>query len=250
LSFPEPKRPGLTPIVVQVAESAITFREEKDKKRYAADVSVVARIKDANDKVVRKLSQRYELVGPIAQLESAKRSEIIFYREPELAPGLYTLEAVVYDAVAQKGSARFATIEVPRVDAGALQMSTLMIVRRSERLSAEERSAANPLFFGDAVVYPNLGEPLRKGTDKDLGFAATIYPASGGAPSAVIELLQNGQRIGQADVQLPPPDSAGRIQYVGRLPIDTLTPGSYELRLTVNDAKTRPIRSALFTIAQ
>ncbi len=251
LTFPEPKRPGLTPVVVQVPESAITFSEEKEKKRYAGDVSVVVRIKDRNDQVVRKLSQRYELVGPIGQLETAKRSEILFYREPELGPGVYTLEAVAYDAIAQKGSVRLATIEVPRADAGALQMSTLMIVRRSERLSADERNAANPLFFGDVVVYPNLGEPLRKGTDKEVGFAATIYPPAGAAaPTAVLELLQNGQRIGQAAVQLPAPDATGRIQYVGRLPTDNFTPGSYELRLTVGEPKNRQIRSALFTIAQ
>jgi hypothetical protein len=155
---------------------------------------------------------------------------------------------VVYDALAQKGSVRLATIEVPRVDPGGLQMSTLMIVRRSERLPAEERNVANPLFFGDVVVYPNLGEPLRKGTDKELGFAATIYPAGGGTPSAVIELMQNGQRIGQAGVQLPAPDASGRIQYVGRLPLDNFTPGSYELRLTVNDAKSKQTRNALFRI--
>ena len=34
---------------------------------------------------MRKVSQHYEVNGPIAELERAKQGEVIFYREPELS---------------------------------------------------------------------------------------------------------------------------------------------------------------------
>jgi VWFA-related protein len=250
LTFPEPKRPGLAPVVVQVRTDALTFREDRARKRYATDFSIVVRLKDRNEQVLRKLSQRYELSGPLNQLETAKLGEVLFYREPELAPGVYTLEAIVYDAVAAKASARVSTLEVhPPGDPSGVRVSSLMIVRRSERVPAAERNAANPLFYGDVVLYPNLGEPLQKGTDKELTFAATIYPsATPGALQASLELLQNGTPLGQAPVQLPQLDASGRVQYVGRLPVEGLAPGVYELRLLVTDGKTRQARSAAFRI--
>ena len=39
---------------------------------------------------------------------------MLFYREPELPPGVYTMETVVYDAPSGKSSVRFATVEVPK----------------------------------------------------------------------------------------------------------------------------------------
>jgi len=249
LAFPEPNRPGLTAVIVQFQQNVITFGDDKEKKRYAGDVCIVVRIKDRNDQIVRKLSQRYELSGPLNQLDAAKQSEILFYREPELAPGVYTLEAIVYDAVAQKGSARLATVEVEPVDASATRISSLMIVRRSERVPAAERNAANPLYFGEMLLYPNLGEPLRKAVDKELTLAAVIYPAAGAAPpAATLQLVQNGKLLAQAPIQLPAADAAGRLQYVGRLSTENLAPGAYELRLAVGAPAAQQIRSTLFRI--
>lgn len=250
LLFPESKRPGLSAVLVQVPIDSITFRENADKKGYETDFSVVVRLKNQNEQIVRKLSQQFELGGAVNQLEAAKRGEVQFYREVVLTPGVFTLEAVVYDAISQKASTRFSTIEVTPIDPNVPRLSTLMIVRRIGRVSVKDHDDANPLQFGDVVVYPNLGEPLRKGTDNEVSFAAAIYPPVSAAvpPTATIELLHNGQRIGQSGVQLPAPDASGRIQYIGRLPVDSLTAGSYELRLTVSGTAGRQIRSALFRI--
>ena len=42
---------------------------------------------------------------------------MLFYREPELPPGVYTMETIVYDGPTAKASVRYATVEVPKVDA-------------------------------------------------------------------------------------------------------------------------------------
>src|SRR5204862_5870310 len=126
------------------------------------------------------VSQHYEVRGPIADLERARQGEVLFYREPELQPGIYTMETIVYDNVSAKASVRFATVEVPKADPAALRMSSLILTARAEKISPKDRRKENPLLVGDTVVYPNLGEPVSKKA-KEAGFFFTVYPAQGGA---------------------------------------------------------------------
>ena len=86
LLFPERGRPGLVPVVVDVKTAPLTFRATADGKSYTSDFTVLVRFLDSQNQVVRKLSQHYEIRGPIAQIEGAKHGEVVFYRESEL-PG-------------------------------------------------------------------------------------------------------------------------------------------------------------------
>lgn len=251
LSFPEQQRPGLMPVLVQVATEPLTFKREEGKDLYTSDFTILARFKDANGEIVRKVSQQYALRGPIAQLEMAKRGTVLFYKDPELPPGLYTLEAIVYDTLSGSASARVATIEVPKPVEHALRVSSLMIVRRSEKVPEKERDSGNPFYYSDLLLYPSLGEPLRRSTDKELSFFVTVYPGrSSERLQATIELRQSGRSLGAIPTELPPPDASGRIQHVGRLPLEKFPPGSYELKITVKDGRTEQTRSTPFRVEQ
>ena len=48
---------------------------------------------------MQKLSQQYLLTGDAKDVEAAKKGEILFYREAELPPGVYTMETIVFDAI-------------------------------------------------------------------------------------------------------------------------------------------------------
>src|SRR5262249_20224606 len=113
LSFPEPKQQGLTPVLVEVPASAFTFTPDNEKKTFSSDFSIVVLVRDASKNVVHKLSEHYPVSGPVDKLEAARKGEILFYREAELKPGRFTLEAVAYDAPTGKASVRSTIIEVP-----------------------------------------------------------------------------------------------------------------------------------------
>jgi hypothetical protein len=66
------------------------------------------------NEVVKKIGQHYEMAGELAKLDIAKNSEVLFYREPELPPGVYTMETIAYDNPSGKASVRYATVEVRR----------------------------------------------------------------------------------------------------------------------------------------
>jgi VWFA-related protein len=241
-SFPDPARPGLSPVAVHVSTSSFQFTVDVNRGTYAAQASVVVRIRDADGHQVQTLSQQYLLTGDAKDIDAAKKGEILFYREPDLNPGLYSIETIVFDAAANRGSARIATLTVPAPSASALGMSSLVLVSRTEEVPEGNLPARSPLSIGRLLLYPNLGEPIVNAPSRELPFYFELYGGAAGATAAV-QLMRNGQVIAEAPVQLA--DSTGpRIQHVGRFPIGALPAGTYQLRIRVGDLT----RSAFFTL--
>ena len=179
LQFPSSEKPGLVPVVVDLKTAPLSFPTTEDQKSFKSDFAVVVRFVDAQNKVVRKVSQHYEMSAALDKLDIAKNSDVIFYREPELPPGVYTMETILYDAPTGKASVRYATVEVPKVDPAKLRMSSLVIVKRSEKVGADEPKTG-PLFVKDVLLYPNLGEEISKAI-KEVGFFFTVYPGAAGS---------------------------------------------------------------------
>jgi hypothetical protein len=142
---------------------------------------------------------------------------------------------------------RLSTVEVPKEQPDALRMSSLVLVKRAEKVLEKDRRTDNPLLVNDAVLYPNLGDPVSR-TAKEVGFYFAVYPAKGSAAASVIELLQDGKAIAQIPMNLGAANASGRIQQAGRLPIDQLPSGTYELRAIVKQADTQVFRSTMLRI--
>ncbi len=248
--FPERDRQGLVPIVVEFKTAGITFQQSADGKTYTSDFAVIARFLDQDNQVVRKVSQHYEVNGSIDRLESAKQGDVIFYREPELPPGTYTMEAIVYDAPSGKSSVRLSTVEVARDPAAKLRVSSLVIVKRGEKVPENDRRPENPLLVKDILLYPNINEPISKAA-KEVAFYFAAYPVAGGpAPESVIELQQNGKPVAQIPMPFGAPDATGRVQQVGRLPLTELPPGTYDLRAIVRQGPEQIVRSTLLRVVE
>ena len=197
LRFPESRRPGLVPVLVEIPGNVLTFTSDEQAKAYFADLVIMARIKDPSGRVVERMSHTYRMTGPKQQQAAARAGEVLFYREAELPPGRYTVETVAYDAEANAGSVRSAELVVPEVTAERPRLSSVVVVKRVERVPADERDPAKPLSFGELLLYPNLGEPVQKATAKELSFFFTVYAARGGAqrPKARIAILKSGTQL-------------------------------------------------------
>ena len=62
-----------------------------------------------------------------------------------------------------------------------------------------------------------------------------------------MELLKDGRVIAATPLALPAP-AGGRAQHVGKLPIDGLPAGTYELRIRVTAKQRELSRTAFFTV--
>jgi len=248
LVFPDRQSGGVVPIIVKLDTSTLKFETDAARGTYSGQVAVVVRIKDQAGNIVQKLSQQYVLSGDVRDVEAAKNGEILFYRQPVLPPGFFEVESIVYDVVAQKASARVSTLTVPSPKSDALEMSSLVIVERTEKVPGAEARKGAPLYYGDVLMYPNLGDPVSRTVDKEVAFYVSLYPGTGHPVLTVtLELLHNGQKVANAPLTIGSVDQ-NRIQHVGRLPLDTVPPGTYELKIIASDGETERSRSTFFTV--
>jgi VWFA-related protein len=246
--FPGPKGSATVPIVVQVKTSNLYFQVDQARGTYTAQAAIVAHIKNAAGKPVHTLSQQYLLTGASKDVDAARDGEILFYRQPELPQGVYSLEVIVHDSLGQKASARLSTLTVPAASQNHVPPSTLVVVRRVERVASAERPSELPFFYGDTLLYPNAGDPLPIGRDAELIFYFAFYKSPGENVDASLELLASGHALASVPIDLPRALPDGRVQHVGRLPIDKFPAGTYELRLRLQSGRTEDIRNAFFTI--
>ena len=139
----------------------------------------------------------------------------------------------------------------PLVNIKVGKHSSIMLVGRVEKLSAQDASSDNPFRFGETLLYPSMGEPLKKAVTPSMGFYFQVVGGSAGAPKkATIEVLKAGQPVGRVTADLPAADANGRIQYAGSLPIQTFPPGSYQLKVTATDGSGFDTHETPFTITE
>ena len=251
LSFPESKRLGRVPVMVELPASALSFVLDAKKKVYTADFSIVARLRDWQGREVDRLGRHYPLTIPADQIEATKRGDVLFFQETDLAPGRYTLEAAVYDSLTQKASVATARVEVGAATDSGPRLSSLVLLKSVEKLSAAEQAKDNPLHYGETIVYPNMGRPYSKAAVPAVGFFVTVYTDDDEAApptQATIEILRDGKPTARTATPLGAPDKAGRIQQAGALPLERLAPGDYTLRLSVPNGAELVSRQADFVV--
>jgi VWFA-related protein len=246
LVFPKNPTESTAPVLVAFDTKHLDYSTAADQ--FSAEAVVIARLRDSNGQVLAKMSEQYTLTGAAAQMANSQAGRVVFFRKPTIPPGLYQLEAIVYDTHTAKASVRISSLEVPAPTASPVRVSTLFVVQRAEKVPAAERDATNPLYFGDTLLYPNIGEPLSKASTKELGFAFAVQPGTSPVSGAIMSLLKGGQVVGQAPLQLEKPDASGTIHQIGRLPMDGLEPGVYEIRVAVQSGNVAVARSTRVTI--
>ena len=251
LSFPEADGRGLVPFLVSVPGSAVAWAPQQGGG-FHADFSVVVRVRDGRGREVDRLSQNYSLAAPADKLEGARRGEILFYREANLPVGRYTADAVAFDAVARTASVRSAEVEVPGGEADGVRLSSLVLVGRVEKLTpAEQEKGKNPLHYGEAILYPSLGTPFHKSATPAVGFYFAVYGRNAAAlQRATIEVHQGSRVVANTTSPLSAPDATGRIQHAGAVPLKSLAPGAYTMKVSVGEGRALQARTASFTVAE
>jgi hypothetical protein len=106
------------------------------------------------------------------------------------------------------------------------------------------RRAAAVLSVRQLIEYGSI----RKSRDKALTCFVVALAGRGGQPEAAVEILSGDLIVAQAPVPLPAPDASGRIEHVVQVPVHTLSPGRYSVRLTVGQGPRREAREAAFEL--
>ena len=154
--------------------ASLAVEEDKKAKRYHLRMNVMALVKDAKGTVVERLSNTYPLEGPLENLPSLQRGNIIFKRQLWLGPGRYTLTTVVRDQQADKVSVRQLPMRV-FPEAPGIDVSTVAVVKRVDKASDEPDPVEDPFRAGPMRIAPSLATPISKAANsQDLGLRRPV----------------------------------------------------------------------------
>ena len=232
-------------LVVDVPLKEMTFEQEKDHPGYHVHFSVLMLLKDSTGNVIRKLSQDVPSEVPPDKLDNFRQGNFIYTRHFDVAPGRYTLETAVMDRRGQKISAKRAVLMAlaPNQSVG---LSNLTMIRRVEAQAKPD--SEDPLDFSGGKVTPSLNDTVPGGKGSTLSLYFIVYPQGAEKPQMILELLKDGKRVGGGSPDLPAADAQGTIPYIATLPIETLEPGQYEIRVTVKQGAGAAQQTTMFTI--
>ena len=223
-------------LAVAVPLARVAFRRDERLGRYAARVSVLALVRDARGDVVEKLSQDYLLEGPLAELAATRSRRVTFARAFRLRPGRYSVDAAVRDGFADRiGCSR---LELPvAAPAPGLRLSSVVPIAAVSPASGATDAVGDPFRVGELRLTPALPAALAREPGQDqLALYFVVYAPSGGAPPALqLEVSRDGRVVRRGALTLPAADANGRIEHVARIPLGTLAPGLYSVRLIVSE---------------
>ncbi len=237
-----------TRLVIETAASNFTFVEDTAKKTYKARFSVLAVIKDANDQIVQKLSQTFPLTGTSDRLPVIKTVNAIFNRDVMLAPGRYLLETAWLDHETMKVSAASEPFFVPDLKS-EMKLSSLVVIKKIEALKPEDNRDEVLIAQGQRVT-PFIGDVELSKANARLPLYFQLYsaPANKSPIKAELRFLQDGNLVGASPLELPAADAQGRLTQVMTLPLDSLNPGKYELRIVAQQGTAIAQERLAFTI--
>jgi VWFA-related protein len=219
-------------LVIEVPLQKMSFEEDRKKKTYQLRFSLLALVRDSEGRIVERFSDDYPFEGPLDNLENLRRGNLIFKRPFALNPGEYTVDFVAQDRDSGRTSVERRKLLVP--PPASVAVSSVSVIRRIEEAGAD-LPADDPFRVDRMRVIPNLDVPVSKAQNSKLSIYTLVYvdPAAVRPPKMALEFMQGDRLIARAMPQLGPPDKDGRIQFVGTIPVDSVAPGTYSVRVLV-----------------
>ena len=200
--------------------------------------SMVALVKDAKGEVVQKISRDRSFHETPDQ---QKMGNLLDKSILELAPGNYTLEAVVQDRENSKTGMQRMEFSVPAGGSG-VGISSLAPMR-SYTPNVKDLDPGEPFQFQGGSVTPTMDNVVKKSPNSALRLFFTVYADSSipSRPGVEIEFLQAGKTLTKVPMELPPADAQGRIPYLMTIPAQAIPEGTYQVRATARQGSSSAV---------
>ncbi len=229
-----------TNITIQLEKKDLQFQQKEGISKAA--VNIYARITSMSRRVVNVFEDVVSIDVPAELLEAATKGASIYQKSVPLPPGMYRLNVVVKDVIGGNMNNYEMALNVPRYDDEKLASSSIILADQIEKVPT--KNIGNGQFvIGASKVRPRLSESFRR--DEKLGIFFKLYnfepDEKTNKPDATIdyEVVKNGtnEKIFEFSEELNNSASASEVTIEKLLPLSTLQPGSYTLKMKVTDRK-------------
>ncbi|MBZ5591770.1 MAG: GWxTD domain-containing protein [Acidobacteriia bacterium] len=230
----------LTNITMQFENKDLQF-QMKDTVQKAV-VNIYARITTLSRRVVNVFEDTVSIESPAELLAQIIKKPSVYWKSVPLAPGMYRLNVVAKDVIGGNMNNFEVALNVPHYDDEKLASSSLILADVIEKVPT--RSIGSGQFVvGTSKVRPRLSDTFRQ--DEKMGIYLQLYnfgpDEKTQKPNGIVEyeVVKNGtnEKIFDFSEELAklPDASSQQVTIEKLLPLQTLKPGQYTLKMKVTD---------------
>jgi hypothetical protein len=238
--FPVTDASVLTNVTLQFDRKDLQFQFKDGVQK--AVVDIYAKFSSMTRRVANVFEDTVTATTPPEYLQEFIKGKSIYQKTIPLPPGTYRLNVNAKDVVGGNLSVYEVAVTVPRLDADKLSSSTLILADLIEKVPSKSIGTGQ-FVIGDSKVRPRMDDVFKH--DEKMGIYMKLYNfgAEEGThlPSGQVEyeVVKNGtnEKIFNftEDVGQIPGASTSQVTIEKLLPLNTLVPGQYTLRLKVTD---------------
>jgi len=245
----------LTTVTIEFQRRDLQFQQKDNISK--ATVNIFGRITSITGRVVNTFEDPVTIEVPADMLQKALDGASIYQKEIPLAPGMYRLNIVCKDVTGGNMTTYPMALNVPHFDDEKLASSSLILADLIESVPTNSLGTGQ-FVIGDTKVRPRLTGTFDRG--EKLGIYTQFYNFSPDEktrkPNGSIEY--NITKSGAKDPVLHyteelntiPGASSNKVTVEKLLPLQSLEPGQYTLKMTVTDKNDNQVLtpSANFTV--
>jgi len=238
--FPVTDASVLTNVTLQFENKDLQFQLKDGVQK--AVVDIYGKFSTMTRRVVRVFEDTVTCTSPPEYLQDYTKRRSIYQKTLPLAPGTYRLNVMAKDVVGGNLSNYEVAITVPHLDPDKLSSSTLILADLMEKVPSKSIGTGQ-FVIGDTKVRPRMGDVFRH--DEKMGIYLKLYNFGADEtthkPSGQVEyeVVKTGtnERIFEftEEVGQIPDASSSLVTIEKLLPLKTLAPGQYTIRLKVTD---------------
>lgn len=237
--FPATSTTVLTNITLQFSRKDLQFKQEQGMSK--AVVNIYARITTQTRRVANVFEEVVSVDVPTELLQQASQGMSIFQKSIPLPPGMYRLNVVAKDIVGGNMNNYEMALNVPRMEDDKLFASSLILADVLEDVPT--RSIGTGQFvIGTSKVRPRMGDSFKRA--EKMGIYMKLYnfepeeksnKASGTIEYEIVRTADNSKVIEFSEEITALEGSASQMILKKLLPLSTMEPGQYTLKIKVTD---------------
>jgi hypothetical protein len=244
----------IVPITIQVKNSDITF-ETKDGVS-VGKVDIEGRVSNMTHKVVPGgwFGDPVEVSTPSELLPAKQKGSSLYWKALPLKPGLYKIDIVIKDGNNPDHVGRYTrSIVVPKFDDDTLGHSSLILADQMERVPSKEIGGGN-FVIGNTHIRPRVAvngtvaSPVSFNRAQNLNFWMQVYNLGIDEKSKqnnatihyeIMDLGTNKLVLNSQELASALSPNADQLTLEKSLPLASLQPGQYQVKIKVNDGVTK-----------
>lgn len=230
----------MTYITIQFDKKDMQFKGENNISK--AMVNIYARITTMSRRVANVFEHPVSIEVPSELLGEASKGKAIYQNAVPLPPGRFRLNVVSKDVVGGNMNNYEIALEVPRFDDEKLGMSSIILADQIEKVPTKQIGSGQ-FVIGTSKVRPRMNDTFKR--DEKMGIYVSFYNFTADEktkkPEGQIEYevvrMGNNQKVFEfaEDLKDIPGSSATQVTVEKVLPLQSLEPGQYSLRMKVTD---------------